>query len=68
MMQGDKMVKRKAEWQNNYIARTYDRINLVVPKGRKDEFQAHAQERNESLTAFINRAIQETIERDNETE
>lgn len=61
------MAKRKAEWQNNYIARTYDRINLTIPKGKKDVIQAHADSHNESVNGFINRAIDETMQRDRET-
>lgn len=46
--------KRKAKWQNDYIARAYDRINLTVPKGRKSTIEALASEHNESVTGFIN--------------
>jgi uncharacterized protein (DUF1778 family) len=62
------LANRKAEWQNKYIARTYDRINLTVPKGRKDLIQAHAEAKGESVNGFINRAINEAIERDKEGE
>ena len=55
---------RKAKWQNDYIARTYDRINLTVPKGQKDVIQAHASALGESVNGFIGRAISETMERD----
>lgn len=44
----------------------YDRIELSVPKGRKAELQAHAQIKGESLNSFVNRAIDETVERDNQ--
>lgn len=59
------MGERKAKWQNEYISRAYDRINLTVPKGDKDKLQAHAQAQGESVNGFIKRAIQETMERDN---
>lgn len=58
------MPKRKAEWQNSYIAKTYDRVNLTLPKGDKAKVQEHATARDESLNGFINRAIDETIQRD----
>ena len=58
------MAKRKAEWQNNYISRTYDRVNLTLPKGKKESLQSHAAARGESLNGFVNRAIDEAIERD----
>lgn len=50
--------------QNQYIADTYDRINLLVPRGQKEVIKAHAEARGESVNAFINRAVTETIERD----
>ena len=50
---------------NKYMAANYDRINLTVPKGRKDMIQAHAEAHSESVNGFINRAILETMERDN---
>lgn len=58
------MAERKAKWQNDYIARTYDRVNLTIPKGQKETIKAHAEAQGESLNAFINRAIAETMERD----
>ena len=49
---------------NKYISKAYDRINLTVPKGRKDQIQTHAEARGESVNGFIGRAIEETMERD----
>lgn len=56
--------KRKAKWQNDYISKNYDRINLTVPKGEKEKIKAHAESRGESVNAFISRAIDETMTRD----
>ena len=55
------MAERKAKWQNDYISRTYDRINLTVPKGDKDKIKAYAESKGESVNAFINRLIQEAM-------
>lgn len=49
---------------NKYMAANYDRINLTVPKGKKDTIQAHAAARGESVNGFINRAIDHEMERD----
>lgn len=49
---------------NKYMRENYDRVNLTMPKGKKDAVQIHAAQRGESVTAFINRAIDETMERD----
>lgn len=54
--------------QNKYIAKAYDRINLIVPKGEKETIKTHAESNGESLNSFINRAIDETMERDNKEE
>ena len=50
---------------HKYVKNNYDRIELTVPKGKKEALKSHAQNRNESLNGFINRAIDETVERDN---
>lgn len=49
---------------NKYIAKAYDRINILVPKGGKDTIKAHAEARGESVNGFVKRAIDETMERD----
>ena len=58
------MAERKAKWQNDYISRAYDRINLTVPKGQKDIIKAHADSMGESVNGFISRAIENQMERD----
>lgn len=58
------MGKASTKAQNRYIAKAYDRINLTVAKGRKAVIQAHAQSQGESVNGFVNRAIDETMERD----
>lgn len=56
--------KASTRAKNKYNAENYERIALVVPKGKKDKIKAHAANRGESLNGFVNRAIDETIERD----
>ena len=56
--------KAQQKAQNSWIAKAYDRINLTVPKGKKDIIKAHAENHGESVNGFINRAIEETMERD----
>ncbi|PKM72153.1 MAG: hypothetical protein CVU91_10510 [Firmicutes bacterium HGW-Firmicutes-16] len=51
-----------------YMKNNYDEIKVRVPKGEKELIQAHAEAHNESLNGFINRAIDDTIERDNSPE
>ena len=51
---------------HKYVKANYDRIELTVPKGRKDTIKAHAGARGESVNSFIGRAIDEAMERDTE--
>lgn len=51
--------------KDRYNAKVYDEIKVRVSKGKKDMIQAHAETQGESVNSFINRAIQEAIERDN---
>lgn len=60
-MTGD---NKKSEYRNAWIAEKLDRVNLTMPKGKKDTVKAHAEAQGESLNAFINRAINEAMERD----
>lgn len=50
--------------KNKYNAKAYDSLRIVVKKGRKDIIKAHAEQRGESLNGFVNRAIDEALERD----
>lgn len=49
-----------------YEQEKVDRVIFRVPKGTKELIQEHAEKHGESLSAFLNRAVQEAIERDNE--
>ena len=52
---------------NKYMKENYDRINLTMPKGKKEDVQAHAARHGISVNAYINAAIDEKMERDNAT-
>ena len=49
---------------SKYMKNNYDEIKVRVEKGRKAQIQAHAEIQGESVNGFINRAIAETMERD----
>ena len=55
----------KTDYKNQWQKDNVDRVNLTMPKGKKDIIRAHAEAQGESTTGFINRAIDETMERDN---
>ena len=50
---------------NKYVKSNYDEVKLRMPKGKKDVIQAHAAQQGESVNAYINRAIDEAMQRDN---
>lgn len=59
-----KYTEARRDGNRKWDAANLDRVSLAMPKGRKDIIKAHAESRGESLNAFINRAIDETMERE----
>ena len=53
----------KSTYRNKFIAENYDRINLTIPKGKKDELKARAEALGESVNAYIWRLIQEDMKK-----
>ena len=58
----DAQKKATAKWN----AEKVDRIVFRVVKGQKEIIQCHTESQGESLSSFLNRAVKETIERDNQ--
>lgn len=48
---------------NKYMKENYDRVNLTLPKGKKDEIQKRAAAADMSVNAWINQAIDAAMER-----
>lgn len=46
-------------YQNDYIRQKYDRINLTVPKGRKEEIKKKAEAQGMSVNQYINKLLDE---------
>ena len=65
MSEENKVSKAQQRAVHKYVKANYDRLDLTMPKGRKEKLKAHAAAQGESVNAFINRAITEAIERDN---
>lgn len=55
-----------SEYRNKWIAEKLDRVNLTMPKGKKEVVQDYAAAIGMSVNAYINQAIDEKIERDQE--
>ena len=60
------MASKQTEWSRAYNEKAYERLYITVPKGDKDKIKLHASAFGDggSVNAFINRAIAETMERD----
>ena len=58
--------KKQQASVHKYVREHYDRISVTVPQGKREEIREHAERHGESVNAFINRAIDETMERDQE--
>jgi uncharacterized protein (DUF1778 family) len=54
--------KKQQACVNRYIDKSYDRINLTIPKGQKELIKAHADAHGESINGFIQRAILTVLE------
>lgn len=52
---------KQFDYQNDYIKKNYDRVNLTVPKGKKEKIKAAAAAGGQSVNEFINEAIDEKI-------
>ncbi|MGN0500714.1 MAG: hypothetical protein ACI4HK_06160 [Ruminococcus sp.] len=59
--QAQKKATAKYEQQN------YDKVLLRLEKGKKDIIKAHAEQNGESINGFVNRAIDEAMQREMES-
>ena len=58
------MGKTSSKVKDKYNAKAYDEIKLCVKKGDKDKIKDHAERKGESVNGFINKAIEEKMQRD----
>lgn len=61
-----KTSKAQQKAVQKYVKNNYDKILLTIPKGKRDVIKAHAESMEESVNGFLNRAIDEVMERDKE--
>ena len=54
----------KVEYNNAFIAKAYDRINLTVPKGMKELIKECADAHGKSVNGFLLDLINEAINKD----
>lgn len=56
--------KKQQASVHKYVKEHYDRISVIVPQGKREVIRDHAEAQGESINGFINRAIDEQMERD----
>ena len=53
--------KAQVKATNRYNAKAYDRIQIVVPKGKKAEVEAHAKSKGESVNGLVNALLRQDM-------
>ena len=49
------------KWNDENMAKKYDRIQLVVPKGRKSDVEAFAKKQGESVNGLVNTLLRNAM-------
>ena len=62
MPMSDAKKRANKKWNDANLTKRYDRIQVVVPKGRKEEIRAFADHKGMSVNNFINEAIDTAME------
>lgn len=58
MTENTKVSKAQQKAVNKYVKNNYDRINVTIPKGKKDVIQEAAAAAGETVNGFIKKAIE----------
>lgn len=53
------MGKTSAAAKNRWNKKAYDQLRIVVPKGRKDDIEAFAASKGQSVNGYVNALIRE---------
>ena len=57
----DARKRANKKWNDENMAKKYDRIQLVVPKGRKADIEAYAKQKGESVNGLMNGFLREAL-------
>lgn len=52
------------KWNDAHMKERYDRVQLVLPKGRKEDLQAIAERHGQSVNAFMISLLDAALERE----
>ena len=53
--------KTSAAAKNRYNAKAYDRVPIIVPKGRKADIEAHASDKGRSVNGLVNDLLRQEL-------
>ena len=56
------------EYHNNFNRKNYDRVNIMVPKGRREVWKSFAAGHGMSVNALVNQAVESKIESENQNQ
>lgn len=62
------MGKTSSQSKNKYNKKAYDRISVMVPKGKKDIYNKIAQSKGLSLNGYINKLLSSDLEERNQSD
>lgn len=51
------MSKTSSAAKNRYNSKAYDRVTIIIPKGRKADLQAAAERTGESVNSYVIKAV-----------
>ena len=55
------VTKAQQRATNRYISRAYDKLNIIIPRGRREAVAAHSKARGKSVNGLVNYLIREDM-------
>ncbi len=55
-------MSKSTEYKNKFIAQKYDRINLTVPKGLKEQISNRSEELGMSVNGYLNALVKKDFD------
>ena len=55
------MSKTSPTVKDRYNRKAYDRLNIFIPKGRREDIRAHAADEGTTINAVVNAALRDYI-------
>lgn len=59
------MDKKRINYLNNRRDENYDRVEIVLPKGKKQIYKAYARHKDKTLSSLINELLENEVNKAN---